>query len=382
MGLLRKARPKPDSVRRSSGVPTGAKDMAHHRRGSKRVHQPEYTIGRLRGGLVLVFTDKAGRRHRHSLGTADPREAEHAAPALYAELTRPKGTTVQELWQGYTIDKAGRAVLATMEHTWKALKDRFGPMPGNSVTIPDCRAHTLARRKAGIKDGTIHTELGHLRMVLKWAEDHRLIDRAPRIERPAKPKPSEKHLTRDEMRRLLENIGFAHVRLFALLAYTTAGRSTAILDLKWDRVDFDRELIDLRNPLITTPHKGRAIVPMLRTAKVALLDARKAALTDHVIEWGQDAVSSVKRGLATAAKAAGLAKVTPHMLRHSAAVHMAEDGVSMDEIAQYLGHDDVATTRKVYARFTPGHLRRAAAALEYDDLGTLNRKRTSQGAAK
>jgi integrase len=343
---------------------------------------PDYAIGRLRGGLVLVYRDEQGKRHRHSLGTTDPREAQHAAPSLYAELTRPTGTTVQDLWQGYTTDKAGRAVLATMEHTWKVLKDRFGPMAGNAVTIPDCRAHAAARRKAGIKDGTIHTELGHLRMVLKWAEDHRLIDRAPKIERPAKPKPSERHLTRDEMRRLLENVAFPHVRLFALLAYTTAGRSAAILDLKWNRVDFDRELIDLRNPLITTPHKGRAIVPMLRTAKVALLDARKASLSEFVVEWGQDRVSSVKRGLATAAKAAGLSKVTPHMLRHSAAVHMAEDGVSMDEVAQYLGHDDVATTRKVYARFSPGHLRRAAAALEYDDLGTLNRKRTSQGTAK
>jgi integrase len=64
-------------------------------------------------------------------------------------------------------------------------------------------------------------------------------------------------------------------------------------------------------------------------------------------------------------------KVTPHMLRHSAAVYMAEDGVSMDEIAQFLGHNDVATTRRVYARFSPNHLRDAAAALELDDLGTL-----------
>lgn len=51
----------------------------------------------------------------------------------------------------------GRAVVGTMVHTWKALKDRFGPLDGNAVSIADCRAHTESRRAAGIKDGTIHT---------------------------------------------------------------------------------------------------------------------------------------------------------------------------------------------------------------------------------
>ena len=33
--------------------------------------------------------------------------------------------------------------------------------------------------------------------------------------------------------------------------------------------------------------------------------------------------------------------VSPHLFRHSAAVHMAEAGIDMDTIAQYLGHEDV-----------------------------------------
>jgi integrase len=56
--------------------------------------------------------------------------------------------------------------------------------------------------------------------------------------------------------------------------------------------------------------------------------------------------------------------VTPHDLRHTAAVWMAADGVSMGKIAQYLGHSDSRITEKVYARFAPEHLRDAASALE------------------
>ena len=102
--------------------------------------------------------------------------AGRGAPARYAQLARPRGTSVADLWSAYTLDMAGRAVVVTMSHTWKALKDRFGQIDGPSVSIADCRAHVSARRAAGISDGTIHTELGHLRMVLLWARKQKLLE--------------------------------------------------------------------------------------------------------------------------------------------------------------------------------------------------------------
>jgi Phage integrase family len=84
-------------------------------------------------------------------------------------------------------------------------------------------------------------------------------------------------------------------------------------------------------------------------------------------------VKSLKRALKTAARAAGITKtVSPHILRHSAAVHMAEDDVSMEKIQQFLGHSDINVTRRIYARFSPNYLRDAARALELDDLGSMN----------
>jgi integrase len=299
--------------------------------------------------------------------------------ALAAELTRPKGTRVADLWPAYIRDKDGRAILTTMVHTWKALKDRFGPMAADAITVQDCRAHVAERRKAGIKDGTIHTELGHLRMVLRWAEKQGTIRKASFIERPSKPKPKEEHLSRQQARALINAAPLPHLRLYTILALGTGARNAALLDLTWDRCDFDRGLIDLRNPEITTPHKGRAIVPMNRTVQTALLETSQGALTKYVIERAGNKLGSVKRGLASAAKRAGIAHASPHMLRHSAAVHMAEAGVTMDEIAQYLGHDDVKVTRRTYARFSPDYLRGAATALEYDDIGSLNLRELRKG---
>jgi integrase len=342
-----------------------------------------YRIGKLNGKFVLVF-DVAGKRRRFRLDAKDASEAHRVAPGIFAELTRPAGRKVKDLWQAYLQDHGGRAITVTMEHTWKALKDRFGSMEADAITVADCRAHMAERRNTGIKDGTLLTELGHLRMVLKWAEKHKLIDRAPYIERPPQPRPKEdKHLTRQQVRQLFDSASMPHVRLAAILLYTTAARSAALRGLKWNRCDFEREQIDLRDPNMTRPHKGRAIVPMLRTAKAALREARAGALSEYVIEWAGKPVGSLKRGLKGAAVKAGIRKpVSPHVLRHSAAVHMAEDDVSMEKIAQFLGHSNVNTTRMIYARFSPSYLKDAAAALEFDDLGSLNRKGSTRAGAK
>jgi integrase len=330
-----------------------------------------YRIGRLNGRCVLVWRDGTGKRKRYSLGTSDPREAQRRAPAVYAELTRPISKSVADLWNAYVADRQGRAILATMEHTWKALKDRFGPMEGERITAADCRTHVEERRKAGIKDGTLVTELGHLRTVLRWAEKQALISRAPYIERPASPRPKERHLRRDQVRALIQACDLPHLKLFVHLAYATAGRSGALLGLTWGRCDFERGKINLEDPAINQPHKGRAIVPMTEALRSVLLEAQRGALSDFVIEWAGKRVASVKRGIKAAGARADLGNIAPHMLRHSAAVRMAEDGVPMEEIAQYLGHSNVNVTRRVYARFSPDYLRNAARALELDDLGPL-----------
>lgn len=325
----------------------------------------EWRITRLRGELALTFNDQNGKRRRRSLGTDDPRKAYLLAPALYAELTRPAGRTVQDLWTSYTLDKAGKAVLVTMEYTWKALRERFGYRDGESITKEDCRAHTAARRQAGISDGTIHTELGHLRTVLSWAAKNRLIGHAPEIERPQKPDPKDRHLTRDEAQRILAAAKTPHLKTAIHLMLGTAARVTAVLELTWDRVDFDRRLIYLRDPDDKVKRKGRAIVPINGTLMSALRDAKSGSMTDYVVEWAGEPVKSLKRGIATAARVAKVSDVSAHVFRHTAAVWMAEAGVSMDEISQYLGHSNVEVTRRVYARYSPEHLRKAAAALEF-----------------
>lgn len=329
------------------------------------VSQPEYARPALRlyrGAYCVTWREPSGTR-RASLRTSDLAEARRRfvdwqAAAKRAQIVSSGGTAL-EIVKAYLADKKDKASHATMENAWKAIAPTFGHLRPDQVDRAVCRVYVAQRRRLGRSDATICRELGTLRAALKWHDS-----RTPaRVELPSAPPPREYHLTKDEWRTFRRATApLHHLQLFAVLAYTTAARKQALLELTWDRVDFARGRINLGQA--ATRNKGRAIVPMNATARAALEAAKKGALTDFVIEWGGRPVGDIKKAFATAAVRAGLPDLTPHVLRHTAAVHMAEAGVPMDQIAQYLGHSGTKVTERVYARFSPDFLQGAAGALD------------------
>ncbi len=320
----------------------------------------EYRIGRLNGRFVVSWWQD-GKRRRYRLDALSQKDAEREAiDVIRREVTTAAGTTIADLWAAYRKEKDGRRVAVAMGHEWKAMGPHFGHYRPDQITTDLCRAYVAKRKAAGKHDGTIWTELGHLRTVLRWA----LGDKAPPVERPAKPAPKERYLTRPEIERLLAAPMAHHIKLAILLMLSTAGRVGAILDLTWDRVDFERGQINLRVDA-TGPRKGRAIVPINAGLRAALQTAKAAALSEHVVEWAGGRVAGIKTGFNAAVKAAGLKGVSPHVLRHSAAVHLAVAGVPMSKISQYLGHSNTSVTERTYARFAPDHMREEAAILDF-----------------
>lgn len=278
------------------------------------------------------------------------------------------GVTVAQLWQAYQDEMGGRRQAAKVAQVGRNVLPVFGHLAPDQITADDCRAFIAARRHAGRKDATIRTEMGCLRTCLSWAAKSRLIDAAPRIVMPQTPQPRARYLTHDEVNRLLDAAGDPHIKLAIILMVTTAGRIGALLELTWDRVDLGRRIIRLATNDIG-PKKGRATVPINDTLMAALQTAHSADVSDYVIEWGGRKVGSIKTGFNAAVKRAGIEHCTPHDLRRTAGRFMAEAGVPIEEIAQYLGHSNPNVTRSTYSRFSPEYLRKAASAL---DLGVMN----------
>jgi integrase len=326
---------------------------------------PEIRIGRLKGRFVVTWDD-GGARRRHRLDAATLKEAEAEAVDVWRrETSRPAGETVATIWAAYRADRQGRRIAEAMRYDWIRVGPHFGALRPDQITAETCRAYTAGRRAGGMKDGTIWTELGRLRIALRWAAKTGRIERAPDIERPAAPPPVDRYLTRDEIAHLLAAPSAPHIRLAMLLMLSTAARPTAALELTWDRVDFARGQIDLRLSA-DGPRKGRAVVALGPGLRAALLDARAVALTSHVIEHaGRGPLGSIKTGFIKAKTAAGLPWLTQHQLRHTAAVHMAEAGIAMSVISQFMGHSSTGVTERVYARYSPTYLSEAAATVDF-----------------
>lgn len=328
----------------------------------------EITIGRLRGGYCVSWADpsaKSGRR-RYQLKARTRAEAEAEGRDRYLkETVRPGGMTVADIWSAYRTHLGAKTTAVTMKWTGKAVLASFGALRPDQVTIEDCRGYLAKRLEDGRKPGAVHTELGHLRSALKWAAKTRLIERAPYIELPSKPDSDVRPLTDTEVRKIIAGCNAPHIRLAVILLLATGARIGAILDRTWDKIDFERGVIDLRQRDGVT-RKGRAVVPMNRMARAALQTAYDARETDWVVEYNGKPVGSIRTGYSAALRRAGLSGVNVHQIRHTVAVTMLSAGRKIEEVSQYLGHSNIAITHKIYARFLPEHLADAAAVLEFD----------------
>ena len=336
----------------------------------------EVSIGRLRGGYCVYWTEN-GKRHRHQLAARTHNEAMSEARERYLRETwSPGDATVADIWQAYIEHLGDKPTAKTMGYTGKSVLSFFGSLRPSQITVQDCRDYLKRRLGEGRKVGTVWTELGHLRSALKFAMKNGLIERVPFIELPPKPDSDIRPLSGEEMHALIDGAITPHVRLAIILLVSTGARAGAVLDLTWDRVDFESGVIDLRLPDGLT-RKGRAVVPMNAMVRSALEEAHRARTSDFVVEWAGKPVKSIRTGFRAAVERAGLGSQWIHQLRHSVAVRMLAAGMPMEKVSQFLGHSNLQITYKTYARFLPEHLADAADALDLTGLQPTNNSATA-----
>lgn len=315
-----------------------------------------YRLGYLNGQVVATWRGTI-KRHRQRLGpAATEAEARALLRAFVAgRVETPARVTVRYLFDLYTRDReADGKNVETFSHNWQALEPFFGPLPPNAITDDLCRQYAQQRLADGKSVGTVWTELGRLRSAMIWASKRQHISIAPYVWMPSKPAGRTRVLTVDEAERLVNNAVMPHIKLFVILGIATAGRTGALLQLTWDKVDLDARSIDLRrsepeNPLSKRARKGRAVVYINDWARAALAEAREGRLTDHVIEWNGRPVKCVRVGFLAACRRAGIEGVSPHDLRRTAATWLADRHIDMERIARFLGHSNPQVTRSTYA---------------------------------
>lgn len=322
----------------------------------------EYTIVKHRGALSLAYREPERGRVRIALGTNDKGLAEARARQIWGAKNRPESEYLSDVWKAYVADRLiDKVDVDPSGSTWKVLEPSFGHQLATEITRDNCRDHFERRKKAKRADSTVRKELEMLRAALRF----RYGSSAPVIWMPPPSKPREYHLTREQFMRLIATIETPHIKLFIILAIVTGARMSAILELRWDKVNLEKKYIDLNPAGRHETSKRRAVVPINDRADTALRGALAVAKTDYVIEYeGAAPLLSVKKALSRAAQRSGIS-FSAHVLRHTAGVWMAQADVPMQKIAQYLGHTSTRVTESVYARYSPSFMRDASNALEF-----------------
>ena len=345
-------------------------------RGDRPIDGPAYRLRRFSNGRWRIVWTVDRVTHSRSTRCQDEVGA-RAELARWIEGRRPKARsfTVAAALADYLADRKGEVVAyAQLEHGAKALHRHMGRAKVADLTPASGRRYIRARRDEGAGDGTIGRELAQLRAALRLAKAEGRIRDVPTLPMPPRPPPRDRWLQRDEAARLIEACVEAHVRLFIIVALHTAARGGAIRELRWRQIDFEAGLVDFRAAGRRKTAKGRAVVPMTGTLRAALIEARDAGVVaeacrppepdDPVIAYRGRAVRSVAHGVHAAARRAAVADVTPHVFRHTAATWLAQAGVAMERIAQFLGHTNPATTARIYAKHSPDWLKDAARRLD------------------
>jgi integrase len=191
---------------------------------------------------------------------------------------------------------------------------------------------------------------------------------------------------------LLHKLGDAadRLRMLATVSLFTGARLGEVLALRWNCVDLDAKVIEVREAVEQTKtwgirfklpksKAGRRHVTLPDILVDALREHRKAALelrmqlgagrlADHALVFSTPdgkpfSPNAASVAWASFAEKIGMPEVTFHALRHTHASQLIDAGVDIVTISKRLGHRNPDITLRVYAHLFRNDDSKAAAAI-------------------
>jgi integrase len=223
------------------------------------------------------------------------------------------------------------------------------------------------RRESVMEDGnnrkpsTINRELQIVSRIFSLAIKYSVTDRNPCNDVALLPENNKRvRYLLDEEEPLLFALltgPRAHLRDLVSVAIGTGMRRGDQLTLRWEKVDFQRNIIYVPNSKTGNDYS----VPMNEDVRSILLRCRSER-SEYVFanpKTGKP-YTDPKKAFGTACRLAGIRDLHWHDLRHTFGTRLAEAGFSEATIAELMGHSDPQTTR----RYTHGTDRAKRAAVE------------------
>lgn len=230
--------------------------------------------------------------------------------------------------------------------------------------------YVASLRNLGLAGSTISRKIAAVRGLHRFLAIEEYVEADPTVlvDTPKRSQGLPKALSVDEVAALLDAadtgkpLGARDAALLEFL-YATGARVSEAIAL--DQIDVD---LEESTAIVTGKGSKQRLVPLGGFAIAAL--RRYYPVRREFIGGGDDpgavfvsargkrltrqAVWQIIKKSAVAADIDGT-KVSPHVLRHSAATHMIEGGADLRSVQELLGHASISTTQ-IYTRVSPQHL--------------------------
>lgn len=163
------------------------------------------------------------------------------------------------------------------------------------------------------------------------------------IKIPKKEKRLPEVLTKEEVKKMIDNADNNKSRLIISFLYSSGLRVSELVNLKLDDLNFNENIGWVR--------KGKGNKDRIFTLSAGLAEDLKAYLEgrEHKFVFSKDkplTTRNIQKIIQFTRRRAGInKKVTPHTLRHSYATHLLEGGTDIRMIQSLLGHSSLNTTQ-------------------------------------
>ena len=219
------------------------------------------------------------------------------------------------------------------------------------------------------KASTISRHLASIRLFYQYLLKNKIVKEDPTkgIQSPKIEKKAPSILSSQEVSLLLEQPngeGLKSIRDKAMLevAYATGMRVTEIISLNVSDIDLDSSLVTCKN------ENKQRIIPLGKLSLSALKEYMTIARPNMIKDDNETALFVNVNGKRLTRQGfwkiikfykeqAHITKdITPHVLRHSFATHLLQNGADLKSIQTMLGHSDISSTQ-VYMQFQDGALK-------------------------
>jgi integrase/recombinase XerC len=282
-----------------------------------------------------------------------------------------------EQFLNYLRYERNRSVL-TVQRYEKALRafeayfeNKDGQLSWESIDSDIIRDWMESMMDNGAMASTVNNCLSAVRSFYRFALSRNLVAKDPAhvVKGPKKEKPLPHFVREKEMDELLDqkewdanNIKDVRARTILLMFYETGIRLAELVGLDDEQVDFVQHQLK-----VTGKRNKQRLVPFGEELEQALRDYmalrdRQVACQDHAL-FVSDKGKRITRAAVTNLVRNQLASVstmktrTPHVLRHSFATAMLNNGAGLESVKKLLGHASIATT-EIYTHTTFEQLKR------------------------